>query len=57
VDQSASGTSWVRGIFGFLINLPIVSYYEIGTALITNHGHAAMVPRGAAIDLGRDRSV
>ena len=31
------------GIFGFLINLPIVSYYEIGTALTTNHGHAAMM--------------
>jgi nitric oxide reductase subunit B len=31
------------GIFGFLINLPVVSYYEIGTALTTNHGHAAMM--------------
>ena len=31
------------GIFGFLINLPIVSYYEIGTALTPNHGHAAMM--------------
>jgi nitric oxide reductase subunit B len=31
------------GIFGFLINLPIVSYYEIGTALTANHAHAAMV--------------
>lgn len=31
------------GIFGFLINLPIVSYYEIGTALTSNHGHAAMM--------------
>lgn len=30
------------GIFGFLINLPIVSYYQIGTALTANHGHAAM---------------
>ena len=28
------------GIFGFLINLPIVSYYEIGTALTANHAHA-----------------
>jgi nitric oxide reductase subunit B len=26
-----------------LINLPIVSYYEIGTALTANHGHAAMM--------------
>jgi nitric oxide reductase subunit B len=31
------------GIFGFLINLPIVSYYEIGTALTANHGHAALM--------------
>jgi nitric oxide reductase subunit B len=30
------------GVFGFLINLPIVSYFEIGTALTTNHGHAAL---------------
>jgi nitric oxide reductase subunit B len=31
------------GILGFLINLPIVSYYEIGTALTSAHGHAAMM--------------
>jgi nitric oxide reductase subunit B len=31
------------GIFGFLINLPIVSYYEIGTALTPNHGHTAFM--------------
>jgi nitric oxide reductase subunit B len=31
------------GVFGFLINLPVVSYYEIGTALTTNHAHAAMM--------------
>ncbi|KAA8964649.1 cbb3-type cytochrome c oxidase subunit I [Mycobacterium sp.] len=31
------------GIFGFLINLPVVSYYQIGTALTLNHGHAAMM--------------
>lgn len=31
------------GVFGFLINLPIVSYYEIGAALTPNHGHAAMM--------------
>jgi nitric oxide reductase subunit B len=30
------------GVFGFLINLPIVSYFEIGTGLTANHGHAAM---------------
>ena len=31
------------GIFGFLINLPIVSYFEIGTNLTANHGHLAMM--------------
>ncbi|MGA7297820.1 MAG: cbb3-type cytochrome c oxidase subunit I [Rhodanobacteraceae bacterium] len=31
------------GVFGFLINLPIVSYYEVGTQLTPNHGHAAMM--------------
>jgi nitric oxide reductase subunit B len=31
------------GIFGFLINLPIISYFEIGTALTPNHGHAALM--------------
>jgi nitric oxide reductase subunit B len=30
------------GVFGFLINLPIVSYFEIGTMLTANHGHAAL---------------
>jgi nitric oxide reductase subunit B len=31
------------GIFGFLINLPIMSYFEVGTILTPNHGHAAMM--------------
>lgn len=31
------------GIFGFLINLPIVSYWEIGTQFTANHAHAAMM--------------
>jgi nitric oxide reductase subunit B len=31
------------GIFGFLINLPIVSYFEVGTLLTPNHGHTAMM--------------
>ncbi|MEO6809414.1 MAG: cbb3-type cytochrome c oxidase subunit I [Isosphaeraceae bacterium] len=31
------------GVFGFLINLPVVSYYEIGTQLTANHSHAAMM--------------
>lgn len=30
------------GVFGFLINMPIISYFEIGTYLTPNHGHAAM---------------
>lgn len=30
------------GLFGFLINLPIISYFEVGTNLTPNHGHAAM---------------
>jgi nitric oxide reductase subunit B len=30
------------GVFGFLINLPIVSYFEVGTSLTANHAHAAM---------------
>ena len=30
------------GVFGFLINLPIVSYFEVGTTLTANHAHAAM---------------
>nr|MBD5377061.1 nitric-oxide reductase large subunit [Bacteroides sp.] len=30
------------GVFGFLINTPIVSYFEIGTQLTPNHGHTAM---------------
>jgi nitric oxide reductase subunit B len=31
------------GVFGFLINLPVVSYYQIGTAFTANHGHGAMM--------------
>ncbi len=31
------------GMFGFLINLPIVSYFEVGTILTPNHGHAALM--------------
>ena len=30
------------GIFGFVINLPIVNYYEHGTYLTMHHGHTAM---------------
>ena len=31
------------GVFGFLINMPIVSYFEAGTNLTPTHGHAAMM--------------
>jgi nitric oxide reductase subunit B len=31
------------GVFGFLINLPVVSYFEIGTNLTANHAHTAMM--------------
>jgi len=31
------------GVFGFLINLPIISYYEIGTQFTANHGHGALM--------------
>src|SRR5512141_1154330 len=31
------------GVFGFLINLPIVSYFEIGTQFTANHGHGALM--------------
>ena len=31
------------GIFGFLISMPIVSYFEMGTNLTPNHSHAAMM--------------
>ncbi|MDP6540228.1 MAG: cbb3-type cytochrome c oxidase subunit I [Planctomycetota bacterium] len=31
------------GVLGFSINLPIVSYYEHGTYLTVNHGHAALM--------------
>jgi nitric oxide reductase subunit B len=40
------------GIFGFLINLPIVSYYEIGTALTANHAHASMMGVYGMLSIG-----
>jgi len=30
------------GVFGFLINLPFVNYFEHGTYLTMNHGHTAL---------------
>lgn len=40
------------GVFGFLINQPIVSYYEVGTLLTLNHGHAAMMGVFGMLALG-----
>jgi nitric oxide reductase subunit B len=40
------------GVFGFLINTPIVSYFEIGTTLTANHGHAAMFGVFGMLGLG-----
>jgi len=40
------------GVFGFLINTPIVSYFEIGTTLTPNHGHAAMFGVFGMLGLG-----
>jgi nitric oxide reductase subunit B len=31
------------GVLGFLINLPMVNYYEHGSFLTANHGHAALM--------------
>ena len=31
------------GVFGFLINLPVVSYFEVGTVFTPNHAHAAFM--------------
>jgi nitric oxide reductase subunit B len=31
------------GVFGFIINLPVANYYEHGTYLTVNHGHAALM--------------
>jgi len=40
------------GVFGSLINLPIVNYYEHGTFLTGNHAHAAMFGVKGNIALG-----
>lgn len=40
------------GIFGFLINTPIVSYFEVGTVLTANHGHGAMFGVFGMLGLG-----
>lgn len=40
------------GVFGFLINMPMVSYYEIGTQFTANHAHAAMMGVYGMLALG-----
>lgn len=40
------------GVMGFLINLPIVSYYEVGTIFTAGHGHAAMMGVFGMLALG-----
>ncbi len=40
------------GIMGFLINTPIVSYFEVGTTLTANHGHGAMFGVFGMLGLG-----
>jgi nitric oxide reductase subunit B len=40
------------GVFGFLINLPIVSYFEIGTALTANHAHASFMGVYGMLSIG-----
>ena len=44
LPDSCLGSEFVgAGVFGFLINLPIVSYFEAGTMLTPNHAHAAFM--------------
>jgi heme/copper-type cytochrome/quinol oxidase subunit 1 len=38
-----SGNFLGAGVFGLIINLPIINYYEHGTYLTVNHGHAALM--------------
>lgn len=40
------------GVFGFPINLPTVSYFEIGTILTTNHAHTAMMDVFGMLSVG-----
>ncbi len=42
VDHFNGGGSFGAGVFGSLINLPIVNYFEHATYLTGNHAHAAM---------------
>jgi nitric oxide reductase subunit B len=40
------------GVFGFLINLPIVNYFEHGTYLTMNHAHAALFGTYGMLSIG-----
>jgi nitric oxide reductase subunit B len=40
------------GVLGFIINLPIANYYEHGTYLTVNHGHAALMGVYGNLSLG-----
>lgn len=40
------------GVLGFIINPPIISYYEHGTYLTATHGHAAMMGTYGMLALG-----
>ncbi|HLA39397.1 MAG TPA: cbb3-type cytochrome c oxidase subunit I, partial [Candidatus Glassbacteria bacterium] len=40
------------GVFCFLINLPIVNYYEHGTYLTMNHAHAALFGTYGMLSIG-----
>ena len=40
------------GVFGFLINMPVISYFEAGTMLTANHGHAALMGAFGMLALG-----
>lgn len=40
------------GVLGFLINLPVINYYEHGTYLTPAHGHASMMGTYGMLGLG-----
>lgn len=40
------------GAFGFVINLPVINYFEHGTYLTVNHGHAALMGVYGNLSLG-----
>lgn len=40
------------GVFGLIINLPVINYFEHGTYLTVNHGHAALMGVYGNLSLG-----